>query len=121
MAAPRIAQFLAQLRAAVRTVMVATPSRVAIRSRTPSSSSGCTPRSWPARSSRRPWVRRRRASSHGLFGGHPTPPAASMAEAKSVVSHTGCSVRPSRSSCPVGLYGATASRPYGKCPGGYSV
>jgi hypothetical protein len=62
MAAPRVVQRLAQRPAAPRTVIVGTPSRVAMRSRALSSTLGWTPTSRPAHCNRRPCVRRRRAS-----------------------------------------------------------
>jgi len=111
MAMPLVVQSAPQRRASSRSLITATPRRVAIRSLLRSSSPGCTPTSQPHKSSRRPCVRRRLASCHGLSEGHPSPSAASTAAAKSVASHTGFPVAPSKYSAPDGLQGVTGSRP----------
>ena len=110
-AAPRVLHFLPQRRAWSTNRTRGTPSRAAIRSRALSSCPGCTPRSRPARPSRRPCVRLRRGSSHGLSAGQRSPFAASRAALNTVAPHRGSPVETSTPTSPDGLQGTTGSRP----------
>ena len=91
-AGPRLSQLRPQRRDPDSTVIIGTANRVAICSRSRSSSSGLAPVSRPACSSRRPWVRRRLSSTRShqrCSDGHICPRAASCAAPNSVPCHCG--------------------------------